>query len=872
MLEAWQGAAEPRRCSCSRRGVPSGSTPSRGWRSRAGSAVLRRSDSRLRPARLRATSTSSTRSASSRPSTARPRSRSSGGSLDPDGRPEPDRGVGGRRPGRRRAAHGELPRGRRGAARSSGSSAASATRRARDASRRGACGTVRARAARRARAPARRGAPVAAEKPRSCWPSRTAKTRTSIALPAGGDAAPGDRRRDRSPRSPPLSARRPRSAGAPDCTRADASRRTRLPLPSISVGNLTFGGTGKTPFVEFLARRFRFEGWRPAILSRGYGRRTRGVVVVSAGDGPLVTPDDGGDEPVALARAAGAGIVVVVGERRADAAQRAAELGADLLLLDDGYQHLAVRRDVNLLLLDSRDPFGGRAAPAGGPPPRAGRGGRARRRASSSRAATAAGLRPARWTTIARLNPGRARLPRVDPRRGPDATRRARASRPPRLEPRRAISRVRRREPGRIRGDAARPRPGARGAPRVLGPPALRRAAPRAHPRRRRADRRELRPHDREGRRQARGPTRPSAPDGAPDVEVEEPGLLSAFSRSASARAPEPGAGVSGTPARPQRAARRRSEPPGTARSSPPSGPPPRRCSALPRSASDAASRRPGRSGAARRRPRRRTHPLANLRPPSRSGARRRSTRLARGSAEALGVSLMEFLEVASLSGEEIRRRFEVVGEENLRAARARAPRRVPPLGALRRLGARRDPRRDARRADRSGRASARQPSPRTRARAAADAVRQPPDRQARRGARRAPRAPAAGDGRHPDRPERAAAGGRLRALLRPARRDDAGAGALPDLKTGAAVVPVFAWPRGRRPLPRSSSRAAILAEEFQAESDRDEAVRRATARYMAVTEAAIRGSPPPGCGCTTAGGRGRTSQETVSGGERLQS
>jgi len=138
-----------------------------------------------------------------------------------------------------------------------------------------------------------------------------------------------------------------------------------LPRPSISVGNLTFGGTGKTPFVEFLARRLRFEGWRPAVLSRGYGRRSRGVVVVSAGEGALVSADAGGDEPVALARST-SGVLVVVGERRIDAARRAADLGADLFLLDDGFQHLAVRRDVNLLLLDARDPFGGgRLAPAG---------------------------------------------------------------------------------------------------------------------------------------------------------------------------------------------------------------------------------------------------------------------------------------------------------------------------------------------------------------------------------------------------------------------------------------------------------------------------------------------------------------------------
>ena len=138
-----------------------------------------------------------------------------------------------------------------------------------------------------------------------------------------------------------------------------------LPRPSISVGNLTLGGTGKTPFVEFLARRLRFDGWRPAILSRGYGRRSRGVVVVSAGDGALVSPEEGGDEPVALARSL-SGVLVVVGERRAEAARRAAELGADVLLLDDGFQHLAVRRDVNLLLLDSRDPFGGGRFPPRG--------------------------------------------------------------------------------------------------------------------------------------------------------------------------------------------------------------------------------------------------------------------------------------------------------------------------------------------------------------------------------------------------------------------------------------------------------------------------------------------------------------------------
>jgi tetraacyldisaccharide 4'-kinase len=139
----------------------------------------------------------------------------------------------------------------------------------------------------------------------------------------------------------------------------------RLPHPVISIGNLTMGGTGKTPLAAHLARRLRFEGKRPAILSRGYGRRSGGVVVVSAGDGPLVSAQVGGDEPVALALRL-PGVVIVVASRRVEAACAAGELGADLFILDDGYQHLAVERDANLLLLDGRDPFGGGRFPPRG--------------------------------------------------------------------------------------------------------------------------------------------------------------------------------------------------------------------------------------------------------------------------------------------------------------------------------------------------------------------------------------------------------------------------------------------------------------------------------------------------------------------------
>jgi tetraacyldisaccharide 4'-kinase len=138
----------------------------------------------------------------------------------------------------------------------------------------------------------------------------------------------------------------------------------RLHYPVISVGNLTMGGTGKTPFAAHLARRLRFEGKRPAILTRGYGRKSRGLVVVSEGNGPLVPPEVGGDEPVALALRL-PGVVIVAASRRIEAARAAEKLGADLFILDDGYQHLAIERDANLLLLDSRDPFGGGLPPRG---------------------------------------------------------------------------------------------------------------------------------------------------------------------------------------------------------------------------------------------------------------------------------------------------------------------------------------------------------------------------------------------------------------------------------------------------------------------------------------------------------------------------
>ncbi len=128
---------------------------------------------------------------------------------------------------------------------------------------------------------------------------------------------------------------------------------TRPGVPVISVGNLTLGGTGKTPMVQYIARMLQAEGRRPAIISRGYGGSTREKVnVVSAGGEPLLAARLIGDEPRLLAETL-PGVLVLTGVRRKFPATRAVELGADVLILDDGFQHLALGRDLDLVLFNA---------------------------------------------------------------------------------------------------------------------------------------------------------------------------------------------------------------------------------------------------------------------------------------------------------------------------------------------------------------------------------------------------------------------------------------------------------------------------------------------------------------------------------------
>lgn len=135
-----------------------------------------------------------------------------------------------------------------------------------------------------------------------------------------------------------------------------------LDAPVISVGNLTFGGTGKTPMVEYIAAYLKSEDHSVAILTRGYARESSGMQVLNspiAGAGSQKSYREVGDEPAMLARSL-PDVPIVIHKNRHEAGAWAVEhLGCDVLVLDDAYQHLALARDLNILLIDATDTFGG---------------------------------------------------------------------------------------------------------------------------------------------------------------------------------------------------------------------------------------------------------------------------------------------------------------------------------------------------------------------------------------------------------------------------------------------------------------------------------------------------------------------------------
>ncbi len=141
---------------------------------------------------------------------------------------------------------------------------------------------------------------------------------------------------------------------------------TNATVPVISVGNLVVGGTGKTPLVVYLARLLVSDGHRVVVVSRGYGRTGNAPLIVSRGERALVGWREAGDEPSLISMLArGAGVVVA--SRRSDGVRVAVEnLGAGVILLDDGMQHVQLARDLDIVAVDARSPLGnGHLLPAG---------------------------------------------------------------------------------------------------------------------------------------------------------------------------------------------------------------------------------------------------------------------------------------------------------------------------------------------------------------------------------------------------------------------------------------------------------------------------------------------------------------------------
>jgi tetraacyldisaccharide 4'-kinase len=136
-------------------------------------------------------------------------------------------------------------------------------------------------------------------------------------------------------------------------------RRQRLPAFVVSVGNLGVGGTGKTPAVRTLAEWALDRGYRPAVLSRGYGGNFRGKVLgVSDGTRIESAPVASGDEPYLLAQML-SHVPVIVSKARYQGGLFACErFSSNFLILDDGFQHLELHRDLDIVLLDASNPFG----------------------------------------------------------------------------------------------------------------------------------------------------------------------------------------------------------------------------------------------------------------------------------------------------------------------------------------------------------------------------------------------------------------------------------------------------------------------------------------------------------------------------------
>ncbi|UCE18911.1 MAG: tetraacyldisaccharide 4'-kinase [Gemmatimonadota bacterium] len=143
-------------------------------------------------------------------------------------------------------------------------------------------------------------------------------------------------------------------------------KRRTLEARVISIGNITLGGAGKTPVVAYLAGHLQGKNCQVGILSRGYKRHSKGLQIVSDGQTVPLSWPEAGDEPYFLARRL-PGIPVIVGADRTSAGRHGIDrFGVNTLILDDGFQHLKLHRDLDIVVIDASYPFGnGRVIPAG---------------------------------------------------------------------------------------------------------------------------------------------------------------------------------------------------------------------------------------------------------------------------------------------------------------------------------------------------------------------------------------------------------------------------------------------------------------------------------------------------------------------------
>lgn len=141
--------------------------------------------------------------------------------------------------------------------------------------------------------------------------------------------------------------------------RDDPSAVVRLPVPVVVVGNITIGGTGKTPLIVALARAMAERGFAPGVVSRGYGGSEHGPYLLTGNDDPARV----GDEPSLIRQS---GVPVAIGRERPEAARLLIDAGCDLVLADDGLQHYRLGRDVEICVIDGERRLGnGHLLPAG---------------------------------------------------------------------------------------------------------------------------------------------------------------------------------------------------------------------------------------------------------------------------------------------------------------------------------------------------------------------------------------------------------------------------------------------------------------------------------------------------------------------------